>query len=202
MTEDPKRPILELLTSHWISLLGVALVTTAGFSWLFVLPIQLRGHTSNPYIGIVVFLLIPVIFVVGLILIALGILLARRRISQGLLAAADRRTYIRKLAIFFAVTTALNIVIGTQGTYRAVQHMETVQFCGQSCHVMKPEFTAHLEPHHQEVACASCHISPGATGWLKAKMAGTSQLVAVIFNTYPRPIESAMEDNKLVSSAD
>jgi len=48
MSDDPKPPILVLLTIHSISLLGVALVTTAGFSWLFVLPVQLRGHTNNP----------------------------------------------------------------------------------------------------------------------------------------------------------
>ena len=40
--------------------------------------------------------------------------------------------------------TVANVVIGSQLTYRAVEHMETVQFCGQSCHVMQPEFTAHL----------------------------------------------------------
>jgi hypothetical protein len=33
-------------------MLGVALVTTAGFSWLFGLPVQFRGHTNNLYIGI------------------------------------------------------------------------------------------------------------------------------------------------------
>jgi hypothetical protein len=60
MNDNPKRPILMLLTSHWVSMLGVALVSTAGFSWLFVLPIQVRGHTDNPYIGIVVFIVIPV----------------------------------------------------------------------------------------------------------------------------------------------
>ena len=82
MNEDSKRPILVLLASHWVSLLGVALVTTAGFSWLFVLPIQLRGHTNNPYIGILVFIFIPVIFILGLILIAVGVFLARRRIGS------------------------------------------------------------------------------------------------------------------------
>ena len=94
MSEDPKRPILALLTSHWVSMLGVALVTTAGFSWLFVLPIQVRGHTSSPYIGIVVFIVIPAVLVLGLVLIALGIYLARRRLAgleQGLMAAPDRR---------------------------------------------------------------------------------------------------------------
>ena len=91
MNNNPKRPILALLTANWISMLGVALVTTAGFSWLFVLPIQVRGHTSNPYVGIVVFIVIPAVFIAGLLLIALGVFLARRRrLKQGLLVR--RRT--------------------------------------------------------------------------------------------------------------
>ena len=205
MSDEPKRPILVLLTSHWISMLGVALVTTAGFSWLFVLPIELRGHTNNPYIGIVVFILIPVIFVLGLVLMALGIFLARRRIEpteKGLLEGADRRAYIRKLAIFFAVTTAANVVIGTQGTYRAVEHMETPQFCGQSCHVMKPEFTAHQNSPHANVLCVDCHVSPGAVGWVESKKAGTRQLLDVVFHRVRYPIESAMQSNRLVPSRD
>ena len=205
MSDEPKRPILVVLTSHWISMLGVALVTTAGFSWLFVLPIELRGHTNNPYIGILVFVIIPVIFVLGLVLIALGVFLARRRIEpaeKGLLEGPDRRTYIRKLAIFFAVTTAANIVIGTQGTYRAVEHMETPQFCGQSCHVMKPEFTAHQDSPHANVLCVDCHVSPGAVGWVKSKRAGTRQLLDVVFHRVRYPIESAMQSNRLVPSRD
>ena len=54
-----KRPILVLLTSHWVSMAGVALVTLAGFSWLFVLPQQLGGRVSNPYIGLLLFVAIP-----------------------------------------------------------------------------------------------------------------------------------------------
>jgi nitrate/TMAO reductase-like tetraheme cytochrome c subunit len=203
MSDDPRRPLLVLLTSHWISMLGVAVVTTAGFSWLFVLPIQFRGHTNNPYIGIVVFILIPVLFILGLLLIALGMFLARRRIRRvgaELAAAPDRRTSIRRIAIFFAVTTAINIVIGTQGTYRAVQHMETGQFCGQSCHVMTPEFTAHQNSPHARVECVDCHVGPGATGWLESKMAGIRQLTDVVFNRAHRPIESAIETNRLVPS--
>jgi hypothetical protein len=52
MSNNSKRPILVSLTSHWVRMLGPALVTTVGFSWLFVLPVQLRGHTNNPYIEI------------------------------------------------------------------------------------------------------------------------------------------------------
>jgi nitrate/TMAO reductase-like tetraheme cytochrome c subunit len=199
-----KRPILLLLTSSWISMLGAALVTLAGFSWLFVLPLNIRGAgVENPYIGLLVFIAIPIVFFAGLALTLLGITLAKRKVVENLNEVEDRRTAWRRVGIFFAVMTVANLVIASQLSYRAVEHMDTNQFCGQTCHVMKPEFTAHAAmPPHQAVACASCHIVPGAVGLVKAKMAGTNQLFAVMFNTFPRPIESAMENNKLVSSAE
>ncbi len=202
MPDEPRRPIIILLTSHWVSMAGVALVTLAGFSWLFALPANIRGQVGNPYIGLLTFIAIPIVFFAGLALIPIGIALGRRRAVQGFSVAADRRAAWRRAGIFFAVMTVANVVIGSQLTYRAVEHMDTNQFCGQSCHVMKPEFTAHLIAPHQAVACASCHIAPGATGWLKAKMAGTNQLIAVAFNTFPRPLESGLESNKLAASAD
>jgi NapC/NirT cytochrome c family, N-terminal region len=199
-----KRPILVLLTSSWVSMLGAALVTLAGFSWLFVLPLNIRGGgVDNPYIGLLLFIAIPIVFFAGLILIPIGIALAKRKVVANLDEVEGRRSAWRRVGIFFAVMTVANVVIASQLSYRAVEQMDTVQFCGATCHVMKPEFTAHASmPPHQAVACAECHIAPGATGWLKAKMNGTSQLVAVVLNNYPRPIESAMESNKLVSSAE
>ena len=202
MPDRQRRPILILLTSHWISMLGAALVTLAGISWLFALPLNIGGHTSNPYIGLLLFVAIPIVFFAGLALIPVGIALAKRHVAESLTEVPDRRAAWRRVAIFFAVTTAANLVIGSQLSYRAVQHMDTVQFCGQSCHVMKPEFTAHQLPFHQELACAACHIAPGATGWFQAKIAGTRQLMNVVLNSFPRPIESAMEDDRLVSSVE
>jgi nitrate/TMAO reductase-like tetraheme cytochrome c subunit len=198
------RPVLVLLTSHWLSLLGATLVTLAGFSWLFVLPLNIRGAgVENPYIGLLIFIAIPIVFFAGLALIPIGIALAKRKVTANPDEIEDRRIAWRRVGIFFGVMTVANVVIASQLSYRAVEHMDTVQFCGQTCHVMKPEFTAHAAmPPHQAVACAECHVAPGATGWLKAKMNGTSQLIAVVFNNYPRPIESAMENNKLVSSAE
>jgi len=198
----PRYPALFLLTSHWVGLLGVALVTTAGCSWLFVLPLHMRGSASNPYIGLLIFFGIPVVFFAGLALMPLGMFFARRRVAAGLAALSDRRTLMRRLAVFLAVMTTVNVVIGSQITYRAVEHMDTNQFCGQSCHVMKPEFTAHQTGPHQKVACVDCHITPGATGWMRAKIAGTRQLKDVVFNSYPRPIPSAMESNRLSPSVE
>jgi nitrate/TMAO reductase-like tetraheme cytochrome c subunit len=198
------RPILVLLTSSWISMLGAALVTLAGFSWLFLLPLNLRGGgVDNPYIGLLIFIAIPIVFFAGLALIPIGIALAKRKVTDSLNEVEDRRVAWRRVGIFFAVMTVANVVIASQLSYRAVEQMDTVQFCGATCHVMKPEFTAHAAmPPHQAVACAECHIAPGATGFVKAKMNGVHQLMGVIFNNYPRPIESAMENNKLVSSAE
>jgi hypothetical protein len=195
----PHRPILVVLSSHWIAMAGVTLVTLAGFSWLFLL--FSGGRTDNPYIGLLTSVAVPIVFFLGLVLIPIGAALGRRNVL-GEISAEARSLAWRRAGIFFAAMTLVNLLIGSQLTYRAVEHMDTVQFCGQSCHVMNPEYTGHLSPPHQNVACAECHVGPGATGWLKAKVSGTRQLMAVTFNTFPRPLESAIESNRLVSSTE
>ena len=198
---DPPRdrPLLVLLTSHWLSFLGMGLVGTALISWLFVLPLQLRGHVDNPYIGILVFMVIPIVLVAGLVLTPLGVFLARKRARQRLAEqVVDRRAAARRMIVFLAAVTLINVVVGTQATYRAVEHMESVQFCGQTCHVMTPELRAHAVSPHARVACVDCHVGEGARGWVESKMAGTRQLFEVVRNSYPRPIPSAIESNKLV----
>jgi formate-dependent nitrite reductase cytochrome c552 subunit len=202
VSETNNQRLLALLTSHWISMLGVALVTLAGCAWLFALPAHMHGRADNPYIGLLVFIAIPIVFFLGLALIPIGIWIGKRRIAAGLAQLPDRPAALRRVTIFFGVMTVANILIGSQVSYRAVDHMETVQFCGQTCHVMRPEFAAHQLPPHRSVACVECHVTPGASGWARSKMAGTRQLLAVTFNNYPRPIESAMESNRLVSSAE
>jgi hypothetical protein len=202
LPEQQKRPILILLTSHWISMAGVALVTLAGFSWLFLLPQHLRGQVDNPYIGLLLFGAVPAVFFVGLALIPIGLALARRQVVADFSQLPNRQAAWRRAGIFFVVMTLANLLIGSQLTYRAVEHMETVQFCGQSCHVMQPEFMAHGLPPHQSVGCASCHIGPGASGWFAAKIAGMRQLKNVALNSFPRPIEAGLESNRLASSAD
>lgn len=195
----PDSPSWFVLTRHWLSLVGAALVTTAVISWLFVLPLQIRGHVDNPYIGIIVFLILPVLFFTGLALIPIGVYLSRRQVGKGLAEATfDRKSVLRRLAWFFGITTIANLLIGTQITYRAVEHMETPQFCGASCHAMKPEFSAYQNSPHSRVECVECHVAPGATGWIGSKTAGVRQLVETVTNTYRRPIPSALESNRLV----
>ena len=111
MDTGTSRPAWFVLSRHWLSLTGAALVTTAGISWLFILPLNMRGHVQNPYVGIVLFLILPAIFFTGLALIPIGIYLGKRQIQQGLAdTAVDRRTALRRLAWFFAITTFASIL--------------------------------------------------------------------------------------------
>ena len=183
------------LSNNWISLTGVVLVTTAAVLWLFLLPVMIGEHVENPYLNILTVMALPAAFFLGLILIPLGEFLRFRRerrsgvFSGGLPSIQLGSPAVRKLLIFIGVTTLANIVIGGQLAYRGVHYMESVQFCGTTCHsVMKPEYTAYQNSPHSRVACVQCHIGPGASWAVKSKIDGVRQVVAVMLNNYSRPI--------------
>ena len=138
------RPGLILLTSHWLSWLGLVLVITAVSTWLFVLPAELEGHVENPYKGAVLYLILPFVLFAGVALTAAGIVIGRRRIRERLQSGVTtRKAALQRLIAFLVVTVGANLLLGTQITYRAVQYMDTPQFCGSTCHVMRPEFLGH-----------------------------------------------------------
>jgi nitrate/TMAO reductase-like tetraheme cytochrome c subunit len=201
MSVTGARPAWSLLTQHWLSLLGSALLATALISWLFVLPLQIRGHATNPYIGIIVFLVLPIMFFAGLALVPIGIYLSKRQILLGFAQGAfDRKAALRRVAWFFAITAVLNILIGTQLTYRAVTYMETPQFCGATCHTMAPELAAYRNAPHSRLECVECHVAPGAGGWIHSKANGLRQLYETVRGTAPKPIPSGLASNRLVSA--
>jgi len=189
------------LSNNWMSLVGVIIVTTATVFWLFLLPVTLRGETTSPYIGILVFLVLPAPFFAGLIMIPLGIWLKRKREGRSGIYPPDFPTLtwhnfeLRKLTYFFGATTVLNLAIASQLTYGAVNYMDGVTFCGETCHtVMQPEFTAYQNSPHSRVECVKCHIGPGAGWFVKSKLSGVGQVIAVTFHTYPTPIPTPVHN--------
>jgi hypothetical protein len=179
-----------------ISVIGMVLTTISAVLFLVVFLADLFGLHSNPYIGIVFFLILPGLFVVGLVLIPCGAWIERRRRAAGLAPSALHWPRIdlndpaqRTAAVIIFGLTMANIVIVSLAAYRGVEYMDSVQFCGQLCHtVMRPEFVAHEREPHAHVACVECHVGPGASSFAKAKLAGTRRVVAILFHTYPRPI--------------
>ena len=151
--------------------------------------------------GVLFFLVLPLLFFSGLALIPIGIALRRRRearrgVLPGEFPPLDwRNLEFRRLVIFIAVATLANVIIGSHYTYAAVQYMDSVSFCGQACHtVMKPQFTAYQDSPHFRVGCVGCHIGEGASWFVKSKLSGVEQVFAVMFNTYPRPIPTPVHD--------
>jgi hypothetical protein len=174
----------------------MVLTTASAVLFLVVFFADVFGWHTNPYIGIVFFLLLPGLFLVGLALIPLGAWIERRRRARGLAPSVagwpridlNDPVYRRTALIVFLLTMA-NIVIVSLAAYRGVEYMDSPAFCGQVCHtVMKPEFVAYQSSPHARVACIECHVGPGASGFARAKLSGTRQLLAVTFHTYPRPI--------------
>jgi hypothetical protein len=185
---------------HPVSVLGAALVTLTAVLFLFVFLLDLFGLHTNPYLGIVFFLVLPALFVFGLLLIPLGVLLDRRRVARGLGPRRLPRLDLnnprhRRGVLAIAALSLVNVLIVSLAAYRGVEFMDSPQFCGQVCHtVMAPEFTAYQVWPHARVPCVDCHVGPGPQGFARAKLNGTRQLVSLVRGTYPRPVPSPVHN--------
>ncbi len=184
------------LSNNVLSFVGVVLVTASVIFWLFLLPTMVSGEVDNPYTGILSFLILPAAFLLGLGLIPLGIWIASRQGRPRVLPPLDwRNPKLRRLVTFIGVTTFVNLIVGAHLSYSAVSYMESTTFCGETCHtVMQPEFTAYQGSPHARVECVKCHIGPGASWFVKSKLSGAWQVIAVTFNTFPRPIPTPVEN--------
>ncbi|MEO8586709.1 MAG: NapC/NirT family cytochrome c [Acidobacteriota bacterium] len=204
MTEAKSGPLsgwlrpLFYLGRNRVSQIGVGLTTSAAVTlvgfWLFE---TMNSKPVHPYSGIVFILVLPFFFLLGLLLIPVGIFFERRRLRrEGTLPAEYPKidladASLRRAIILVAGLTILNVVILSLSAYMGVEYMDSSRFCGLTCHtVMAPEYTAYLDSPHSRIACASCHIGPGASWVVKAKIDGVRQVLAVTFGTYARPIPS------------
>ena len=185
-----------------ITLLGAVLTTSSALTllsfWVFEV---VKGGPIHPYAGIVFFLILPGVFVTGLILMPIGTFLRRRKLyARGELPTVYpqidfRKPLLRRAFSWVVALTFLNAAILGTASYRGVEHMDSVQFCGQTCHtVMQPEYTAYQNSPHGRVACVDCHIGPGAGWFVRSKLSGVRQVFAVTFKTYSHPIPSPVRE--------
>ncbi len=83
--------------------------------------------------------------------------------------------------------------IATMAGAKTIGYSESASFC-TTCHTMEPQQKAYAVSPHRDVACGECHVAPGAVGFVKAKLAGTRELYALVTNTYPTPIPPIEHD--------
>lgn len=185
------------------SLIGIVLTTVSAVSIIVFILSDLSGGLPNPYIGIFAFMILPAVFVLGLILIPIGMWRRRRKLIAAGLTVEERTRYprldfndpnLRRAGVVILGLTVLNAVIFAVSSYLAVEHMETVEFCGTACHLMEPEFTAYQASPHSRVACVECHIGPGASWFVRSKLDGVRQVWKTALDTYDRPIGTPIHD--------
>ena len=179
---------------HPLSLLGASVVTVSSILIIFLLVAELVGFEINPYMGLLSFLVLPAVFVAGLLLIPIGTWLNARRAARPFpIVDINLPAHRTRLVVFLALT-AINVVILATAGHRGLEYMDSPTFCGQACHsVMHPQYTAWQESPHARVACVSCHVGPGASGVVRAKVNGVSQLIGVVTGEYSRPIPAPVQ---------
>ena len=148
-----------------ISLAGGAITTASGVTMIGYWLVEIFGRPNdNPYLGIIFFLLLPALFIAGLILIPVGVVLRRRTLQKAGQIPAEfpkidlnDRIFRHGLDIVL-VTTIVNLLVVAMASYRGAAYMDSPQFCGQSCHVMHPEYTAYKISAHSHVDCVACQM--------------------------------------------
>jgi len=186
------------ITGNIVSLIGTMTIALSLLLIGALLIMQAMGFEGGAYLGIITFVVLPMGFLTGIVIVPLGIWLQKRRDAKaaaegrpvGHLPIIDLNRETTRGVLLGFVALAVPIVALAAGlTYKAVHFMDSDEFCGMACHkVMEPEYTAFQRSPHARVGCAGCHIGPGAQWFVKAKISGAWQLVAVALDLYPRPI--------------
>ncbi len=197
---EAARAFLRGVSRSRVSTVGAVLVTVLFPALLLGTLLDIWGMLNNPYFGFIIYLVMGPLFIVGLILVFVGLLFFQRRDASPVfsfeffrkqLESPDRFERVRWVVVFVVFLTVLNVVIVSLFSYTGFHYTESVAFCGQFCHsVMHPEYTAYQNSPHSRVKCVECHIGEGAKWFAKSKISGARQFFAVAFNTFNRPIQT------------
>jgi hypothetical protein len=120
-----------------VTLTGAVITTSTALTtiafWFY--DIFLPGP-PHPYVGLLVFLILPGIFVLGLLLIPIGIWLRRRSLRAsgklpGVFPTVDLGLpVVRRTLEYVSAATLLNLLIVGTASYRGVVYMDSTNFCG------------------------------------------------------------------------
>jgi nitrate/TMAO reductase-like tetraheme cytochrome c subunit len=194
------KSLISVISRSRLSLLGAVIAATALVLFITLFVMELLGFEGGPYLGILSYLILPLLVVLGVLLMPVGVWRAKKREARGeqeppLPVVDFNKPATRRALATFGLLSLVGVVVLAVGSFKAVHWMESVEFCGTACHtVMQPEYTAYLRSPHSRVACADCHIGSGADWFVKSKISGSWQLIAVTFNLYPTPVPTPVHN--------
>lgn len=177
---------------------GVSLVTATFLTFVMFQAASLSGAVTNAYFGLILYLALPMLFILGLLMIPMAWWRVRGRsglsvqelleerfgpenIEGGSLGAPLVRTVL--------VLTLANLLFLGAASIRGLHFMESAEFCGTACHsVMGPEWATYQASPHARVACVQCHVGEGVDALVESKIQGAWQMISAAFDLYDRPI--------------
>lgn len=186
------------ISTNWTGTLGVVFTTSAFLLFIFFELLRVAGILTNSYVGLISYMALPALFLLGLILVPLGWWQFRRATGQSteeLLSKRfpDEMIQTKRLGSslvgMIALLTVVNVLFIGLGGARMLHFMDEPEFCGTACHqVMEPEWVAYQNSPHAHVRCIDCHVGEGADALINAKLNGLWQVVSATFDLYERPI--------------
>ncbi len=183
------------------TLIGAAVSGVSFGLILFLILVESLSESSKPYMGIITFVILPVFLLLGIAVMAFGVMREHRRERLGKphglhLPQIDLNNPKHRTAfVSIAVGGITLLLFSAFGSFKAYEYTDSDEFCGETCHsVMEPEYTAYQFSPHAKVGCVQCHIGSGADWFVRAKISGSYQLYAVAFNKYPKPIPTPIEN--------
>jgi hypothetical protein len=197
--EEKKSPYL---ANNWISALGVVIALFSGSIILFFLIIHMTGATTKPYVGILIYLVLPAFLVLGLLLIPAGkyfrcsAFKRRGEIPRCKWPSIDlNNKRHRNAALVSMLGIMMLLLISSVMIYQGYQYMDSVAFCVRTCHrVMAPEYATYQNSPHASIKCVGCHIGPGPLWYARSKLHGLYEVYSIIANEYPRPIPTPIKN--------
>lgn len=201
-TEDISEIKIPSVFRNYVSLIGGVIAGASIVCIVLLLLLELTSSTEQPYLGLLIFILLPGVMLFGLAVILVGALWERwkrRKMTPEEILAypiLDLNGPRRRRAFFiFLGASFIFLMVSAFGSYRAFEYTESVEFCGQLCHsVMNPEFVAYKAAPHSQIACVECHVGGGADNYIKAKLNGARQLYSITVGAYSRPIHTPVHN--------
>jgi len=182
-----------------LSFVGTAIAGVSFFMILFLFVIASFWEGTSSYLGLFMFIILPIFLLFGLLFIPIGMWIEIRRRKKMVSVYTKNRWPVldlnisryRNAFVIFGIGTLFLLFLTGVGSYEAFHYSESVEFCGTLCHeVMEPEYVTYQNSPHARVSCVDCHVGEGANWYVKSKLSGIRQVYAVITNDFNRPIKT------------
>ncbi|MCB2184519.1 MAG: NapC/NirT family cytochrome c [Desulfobulbaceae bacterium] len=192
------KAIINWISRSKLSVLGGIILSVLTPVLLVSIFFDIQGNVQNPYFGFLIYLILGPLFILGIIFLLIGSFVSRGKEDIGLFTfeyleeqfnRPGRYSRIRRHLLLTVSITLFTLFLVGLVSYTGFHYTESTAFCGQFCHqVMEPAYSTYKNSPHSQISCVECHIGKSSQWLVRAKFSGAKQLLAVMTDSYPRPI--------------